>query len=78
VSALDTQAAIPELFEGNTVEFELAWAVIALHREDPRRSFRELGRVAGCSHPHAARIVRADQDDPVGIVDYLAGAGLRV
>lgn len=54
---------------------ELIWATIALFREDPTRSNRQIAEIAETSHPNVSKILRAFTAQPRNILEYLSAAG---
>jgi transposase len=69
------QLDIPPLFDGAEA-IERGWAAIALYREG--RSFREIGRLVGCSHPHVSKLIAAWRADRKAVEDHLAASGYLV
>jgi hypothetical protein len=64
-----TRTPMPELFRHADAE------VVAHYKENRRRSYRALGRLAGCSHPHAKKILDAYRAHPGEIEAELARGG---
>jgi hypothetical protein len=70
-----TQLEIPPLFDGAEA-IERGWAAIALYREG--RSFCEIGRLVGCSHPHVSKLIAAWKADRKAVEGHLAASGYLV